>query len=203
MARSSRSTGVAASAKLDERVVRRWPAIAAWGRCGSATRPIGRSSTTPTAPSILAANARLLRREAVRAAADARLFQRLEPVGERALAMHDQPDAGLWELRTQLARPHLLERDVLGRLRPARARSPHVVGAARARAVLARSRPRHPRGDRRAGLVREARQAFVASFGGGELDASASPARRDRLPRADDPRFVATVAALESALMRR
>ena len=32
-------------------------------------------------------------------------FERLEWVGERAFAMHDQPDAGMWELRT-MARVH-------------------------------------------------------------------------------------------------
>ncbi|MTI42044.1 glycoside hydrolase family 15 protein, partial [Roseibium hamelinense] len=32
-------------------------------------------------------------------------FKRLEQVGERAYAMHDQPDAGMWELRTR-ARVH-------------------------------------------------------------------------------------------------
>ena len=32
-------------------------------------------------------------------------FERLERVGERAFAMHDQPDAGMWELRT-MARVH-------------------------------------------------------------------------------------------------
>ncbi|MDP3036278.1 MAG: glycoside hydrolase family 15 protein, partial [Rhodocyclaceae bacterium] len=30
---------------------------------------------------------------------DEALFRRLEPLGERAVAVHDQPDAGLWELR--------------------------------------------------------------------------------------------------------
>ena len=30
---------------------------------------------------------------------DVALFERLEPLGRRAVAMHDQPDAGLWELR--------------------------------------------------------------------------------------------------------
>ena len=32
-------------------------------------------------------------------------FERLERIGERAFAMHDQPDAGIWELRT-MARVH-------------------------------------------------------------------------------------------------
>ena len=30
---------------------------------------------------------------------DAALLARLEPLGQRAVALHDQPDAGLWELR--------------------------------------------------------------------------------------------------------
>ena len=32
---------------------------------------------------------------------DVRLFERLEAVGRRCLALFDQPDAGLWELRTK------------------------------------------------------------------------------------------------------
>jgi GH15 family glucan-1,4-alpha-glucosidase len=33
---------------------------------------------------------------------DTTLFERLEPLGRRAVAAHDQPDAGLWELRNNL-----------------------------------------------------------------------------------------------------
>jgi len=41
-------------------------------------------------------------------------FQHLEAVGERAFSVYDQPDAGMWELRTRLADPYLLSPDEAG-----------------------------------------------------------------------------------------
>lgn len=45
-------------------------------------------------------------------------FEALERVGERAWQLHDQPDAGLWNLHV-VGRAHLFRSDALGRLRPA------------------------------------------------------------------------------------
>ena len=50
---------------------------------------------------------------------DESLFRRLESLGESALARAFEPDAGLWEYRTRVARSHLFRDAVLGGLRPA------------------------------------------------------------------------------------
>ncbi len=46
-------------------------------------------------------------------------FMRLEWLGERAFALFDRPDAGIWELRTRARGAHFVGDHVLGRLRPA------------------------------------------------------------------------------------
>ncbi len=60
----------------------RCPAIAAWDRCGSATRPTSRCSTTCTASAILAATHVFFDRRLVRRGDEA-LFHRLEALGEQ------------------------------------------------------------------------------------------------------------------------
>ena len=75
-------------------------------------------------------------------------FERLEWVGERAFAMHDQPDAGMWELRT-MARVHssssLMCWAACDRLAKIAA---HLGASDRKRALAAAGRdgaPNHPR----------------------------------------------------------
>ncbi len=67
--------------------------------------------------------------------------------------------AGRWALGAarQTARAHLLQRDVLGRVRPP-GENRRASGAGRACGVLDRPGRAHPRGDRRAVLERRARQ---------------------------------------------
>ena len=123
----------------------------------SATRPTRRCSTTCTArrswpPPTSSSTG------AWRARGDEALFRRLESLGERRAAVHDQPDAGLWELRGSVARPHLLHRDVLGGLRPSGTHR-RAAGARRRRARYWRERAdRIHAVDLRAGLERAARQ---------------------------------------------
>ena len=83
---------------------------------------------------------------------DHRLFRRagtaefgyLEAVGEQAFRVYDQPDAGMWELRTR-ARIHtssaLMSWAACDRL----AKVAADAGAARAHPLLARARRHHPR----------------------------------------------------------
>jgi hypothetical protein len=82
---------------------------------------------------------------------DHRLFRRpelrdfleLEGMGEQAWRFHDQPDAGMWELRTR-ARVHtVVVAHVLGRMRPAR-QDRGRARQERAHGVLARPRRRDP-----------------------------------------------------------
>lgn len=135
---------------------------------------------------------RLLRR------ADAADFAVLELAGEQAWRLHDQPDAGMWELRTR-ASVHTSSSlmcwaacDRLGKIArvlglPARAQ----VWAQRADLI-------------RQTILREAwnaqRQSFTESFGGTSLDASLLLMGEVGFLSATDPRLRSTVLALERAL---
>ena len=130
--------------------------------------------------------------------ADANDFAQLEMVGERAFALHDQPDAGMWELRTR-ARVHTssslmcwaacdrLAKVALVLHQPARA------AFWRERADLIRSRIL-------SAAWSEERQAFVESFGGRDLDASVLLMAEVGFLPASDPRFMSTVDAMERTL---
>ncbi|MCR8826694.1 glycoside hydrolase family 15 protein [Pseudosulfitobacter koreensis] len=127
-------------------------------------------------------------------------FESLEPLGEQAWLLHDQPDAGIWELRTR-SRIHTSSSlmcwaacDRLGKIA-------HHLGLTE-------------KGDRwaeRATVIRDkilehawsdARNAFVESFGGETLDASVLLMGEVGFLPADDPRFVATVETLTDVLGR-
>jgi len=130
--------------------------------------------------------------------ADARDFHLLETMGDKAWQLHDQPDAGMWELRTR-ARVHtsssLMCWAACDRL------------AKIAASLALQDRAAHWR--TRADLIHrriiecawsEKRQAFVESFGGTDLDASVLLMAEVGFLPAHDSRFVSTVNALEAAL---
>lgn len=130
---------------------------------------------------------------------DAELFKFLEPIGEKAGRLALEPDAGIWEFR--------------GR------RNVHTYSAAMCWAGcnrLAMIARRLELADRAAyweskaaallepllhGAWNENRQAFTASFGSNDLDASCLLLAELGLVEPDDPRFVNTVAAIERELM--
>jgi GH15 family glucan-1,4-alpha-glucosidase len=132
-------------------------------------------------------------RPAPDARGDEALFHQLEALGERACEVHDQPDAGLWELRGSAARAHLFQRDVLGRLRPPGAHRRSASGSPRARRTGAHRRA-HPRRDLRTRLERK-RNSFTSTFDGAAIDASLLLLAEVGFLEADDPRFSGTVAA--------
>ncbi|HEU0220677.1 MAG TPA: glycoside hydrolase family 15 protein, partial [Paracoccaceae bacterium] len=127
-------------------------------------------------------------------------FRMLEPLGEQAWKLHDQPDAGIWELRTR-ARIHTSSSvmcwaacDRLAKI------AAHLGVADRAghwheRAALIRSRILEQ-------AWSEKRQAFVESLGGETLDASVLLMGEVAMIPANDPRFVATVDTLSRELGR-
>ena len=127
------------------------------------------------------------------------LFELLEVVGEKAVTVWDQPDAGLWELRTRA--------------------SVHTFSAAMCWAAcdrLARIAERIDRPERAAywrGQADRMRKAieehavrpggfFAATFENGETDASLLLLEQLGFVRADDPRYEATVAEIERDLLR-
>ncbi|MBX3660473.1 MAG: glycoside hydrolase family 15 protein [Ramlibacter sp.] len=137
---------------------------------------------------------------------DQRLFRRaglaefahLEAVGEQAFRLYDQPDAGMWELRTR-ARVHtssaLMSWAACDRLSKVAVTlgQPDRIRYWRDRADTIRER-----------ILREAwsdeRQAFAESFGGRDLDASVLLMAEVGFIDPHDPRFLATVDALEASL---
>ncbi|UUX94115.1 glycoside hydrolase family 15 protein [Aquabacterium sp. J223] len=125
-------------------------------------------------------------------------FERLETVGRQALKVCEQPDAGMWELRTR-ARVHttsaLMSWAAFDRL------------AKIARRLALPDRERHWRenADRlRASILErswcEQRRVFAESYGGRDLDAGVLLMAEVGFLPVDDPRFVSTVAALEQHL---
>jgi GH15 family glucan-1,4-alpha-glucosidase len=127
-------------------------------------------------------------------------FHALERVGERAFAMHDQPDAGLWEFRTR-ASIHTYSTlmcwaacDRLANAATALDR-PDLAEQWRGRADLVRARIE---GD--AWHAGEGR--FAATLGGDEIDVSLLQMVELRFLAPDDPRFLATFAAVEKRLRR-
>ena len=130
--------------------------------------------------------------------ADARDFAELEGMGEQAWRLHDQPDAGMWELRTR-ARVHTSSSlmcwaacDRLAKIA--------VVFAKDNRQALWRSRADQIRATILARAWSEKRQAFAESFGGSELDASVLLMAEVGFIEPRDPRFVKTIEALEATL---
>jgi GH15 family glucan-1,4-alpha-glucosidase len=127
-------------------------------------------------------------------------FHALEKVGERAFAMHDQVDAGLWEFRT-IARVHTYSSVMCwaacDRLAKAAA---HLGLTDRATRWAERAQTIRQRIEAEAFLPEEGR--FGASFGGQELDASLLQLVDLGFLAPDDPRQVATFDAIERDLKK-
>ncbi len=128
------------------------------------------------------------------------LFRRLEPLGEKAYALHDKPDAGIWELRRSSSvhtSSSLLCWAGCDRL----ARIARRLGESGAEQRWAKRAH-----EIRTSILERAwcpeTQSFASTFGGREIDASLLLLAELGLLAADDPRFVATVAAVERILKR-
>lgn len=127
-------------------------------------------------------------------------FRALEPIGERAWAVHDQPDAGLWELRTR-SHVHTYSAAMCW------AACDRLANAAQALGLAKRASFWQDRADRiRATIEREAWRAdgnhMSATFGGDNLDASLIQLLDLRFFAPGDPRFMGTLAAVEKGLRR-
>ena len=131
---------------------------------------------------------------------DEALFRRLEPLGEQARQCHDQPDAGLWELRGS-AHVHTFSAvmcwvacDRLARI------ATRLELVERSSYWLTQSRHIHETISRRAWS--EVRGAFVSTFEGDAMDASLLLLVELGFLDANDPRFASTVGAVEKDLRR-
>ncbi len=130
--------------------------------------------------------------------ADARDFAELERIGEQAWRVHDQPDAGMWELRTR-ARVHTTSSLMCWAACDRLAKIAAVVGRAE-RVAFWRERADRIRGTILAHAWSEKRRAFAESFGGDDLDAGVLLMAEVGFIEPRDPRFVQTLDALETAL---
>jgi len=137
---------------------------------------------------------------------DHRLFRRataadfaaLERVGEQAWQLHDQPDAGMWELRTR-ASVHTSSSLMCWAACDRLAKIAGVLGLpARATLWQHRSEVIHQTIVQRAWS--DTRQSFTESFGGSSLDASLLLMGEVGFLPHGDARFRSTVLALDRAL---
>ena len=119
---------------------------------------------------------------------DRALFERLEPLGHRAAALYDKPDAGPWELRGK-TRVHTFSAtmswagcDRLARI-ARRLGIAEAAGRWRIQADLMRARIL-------SGCWNSRRNSFVGSVGGDELDATTLLLAEVGLVTPDDPRFI-------------
>jgi hypothetical protein len=135
---------------------------------------------------------RLLRR------GDAADFAALEVMGEQAWRLHDQPDAGIWELRTR-QRVHTSSTLMCWAACDRLAGIAMVLGATE-RAGLWRTRADTIRQNILQFAWNAERQAFVESLGGRDLDASVLLMAEVGFLPPHDPRFVSTVQALDDVL---
>jgi GH15 family glucan-1,4-alpha-glucosidase len=126
-------------------------------------------------------------------------FAALETMGEQAWRLHDQPDAGIWELRTR-ARVHTSS------VLMCWAGCDRLAHAAMALGLPEREALWRERAEKIRTLIltrawNEKRQAFVESLDGEHLDASVLLMGEVNFLPPRDPRFVSTVAAMEATLM--
>jgi len=127
-------------------------------------------------------------------------FGALEKIGERAWAMHDQPDAGLWEYRTRTS-VHTYSSVMSWAACDRLANAAEALGLG-GRAELWRERASTIRATIEASAWNRDEARFAASFGGDDLDASLLQLIDMRFLDKDDPRFVATFTAVEKGLRR-
>ena len=129
-----------------------------------------------------------------------RLFERLETIGERALKVWDQPDAGLWEFRT-FAKVHTFSAAMSW------AACDRLAKIARHLRLDLRAKYWQGAADRiRTTVMARAWNSemgsFVDAFDGRELDASLLLLHHLGFVKADDPHYVGTVPAVEKHLLR-
>ena len=127
-------------------------------------------------------------------------FRAMEKVGERAFAVYDTPDAGLWEFRTR-ANIHTYSALLCWAACDRLANCAASLGLADSEALWTE----------RAAIIRKAIETrawnadkgyFAASFEGDELDASLLQLFELGFLPANDPRCVATFKAVERALRK-
>jgi GH15 family glucan-1,4-alpha-glucosidase len=127
-------------------------------------------------------------------------FAALERVGERAWAMHDQPDAGLWELRTRQD-VHTYSAAMCWAACDRLAMAANALALPN-RAAFWSDRAQRVREHIEASAWKNERGWMSAIFSGDQLDASLLQLLDLRFLSPSDPRFQGTLEAVEKRLRR-
>lgn len=127
-------------------------------------------------------------------------FEALEAVGHRAFAMFDQPDAGLWELRTR-AHVHTYSAAMCWAACDRLANAAGAIGRAKVSQFWA-DRANHIRAHIDSNAWSDDGDHYSAVLGERTLDASLLQLLDLKFIRADDPRFISTLDAIEAGLRR-
>ena len=131
---------------------------------------------------------------------DASLFQRLERLGEQAVARWNHPDSGLWELRTR-QRVHTFSSAMCWAACDRLARIARTLGLGE-RESLWRTHADTIRSELLERAWNNEINSFTDSFGGNDLDASLLLLPELGILPASDPRFAGTLAQVEQRLRR-
>lgn len=131
---------------------------------------------------------------------DAALFRRLEGLGEQAVARWNQPDAGLWELRTREA-VHTYSSVMCWAGCERLAKIAVRIGETD-RAVFWHQQAETVRGEILERGWNSTVNSFAATFGGEEIDASLLLLPQLGFIDAKDPRFLGTLERVEKLLRR-
>jgi len=185
--------------QLDERTVESLPGYRGMGPVRVGNEAAQQIQHDVYGSAILAATHAFFDRRLVRTGDEA-LFRRLETLGERAVALFSQPDAGMWELRTT-EHVHTFSGvmcwagcDRLARI------AAHIGLADRAAYWRDHATAIHKAICERA--WNPTLNSFVATMDGATLDASLLRLNDLNFLAADDPRFIGTVEAIGRNLRR-
>jgi GH15 family glucan-1,4-alpha-glucosidase len=127
-------------------------------------------------------------------------FEALERVGERAWENYDQPDAGLWELRTRQS-VHTYSSAMCWAACDRLANAAQALGLSE-RCTFWQERADHIREHIERAAWREDTRRMSATFSGDDLDASLIQLLDLRFLSPDDQRFKDTLVAVEAGLRR-
>ena len=127
-------------------------------------------------------------------------FEALERVGERAWQNYDQPDAGLWELRTRQS-VHTYSSAMCWAACDRLANAANALGLPE-RSVFWQERADRIRAHIETAAWRPDTRRLSATFAGDDLDASVLQLLELRFLAPDDERFRDTLAAVEAGLRR-
>ncbi len=191
--------GVLGEAQLDERVAERLPGYRAMGPVRVGNQAYAQNQHDAYGQIVLS-NVQAFFDQRLFRPSGAEDFLALEKVGERAWQFHEEPDAGLWELRTRQS-VHTYSAAMCWAACDRLGNAALALGMAE-RAQFWRERAERIRERIERAAWREETRRLSATFSGDDLDASLLQLLDLNFLRPEDPRFKATLEAVEAGLRR-